>query len=262
MILIMAARTQNDEVRNVYVTCRLGKSELNRLFSLAPEGIAAASVSISTQRDSTRYSAGTLPDLVDHVLNSNASGNLDVWENLTLEAADNTGDRKISINIDTERVEVQVSGLDATWVHGQAARIELFLKGTGGEKKNNEEVVKDLRKALPAALVGALCLYGSMELGGQVLAPQAMKSTKSTEDQIAMILGMLAGAAPLILAVIAASWIARRANRAVLKPTLEVPHGSWWSRASSADKIALSALIVATLSFFVALATLGKDLLR
>ncbi|MFB7586229.1 hypothetical protein [Streptomyces sp. NPDC056169] len=122
----MPAPTQHDEARAVYHRCRLGKSELNRLFSLAPEGISSAAVTISTQRNSTRYTANTLTDLVDHVRNSNV----------------------------------------------------------------------------------------------------------------------------------------RRANRAVLQPTVDIPQGSWWSRASSGDKIALGALGVGFLSLLVALATLEKDLIE
>ncbi|MCX5367660.1 hypothetical protein OG613_31910 [Streptomyces sp. NBC_00015] len=255
------AATQHDEVRKVYVRCRLGKSELNRLFSLACEGIPAVSISVSTQRDSTRYSAATLIDLIDHIRNSNASGNLDTWDNLSLEAADTTGSRKVNIKIDTERVEVQISGLDATWVHGQTARIELFLKGAGGQKKD-QDVAKGMRKRLPVATVVAILPTAAMMVGGYALAPQAMKSTKSTQDQIAGAVGMLAGLLPLFLAGSIGYWIVLRTNRAVLKPTMEVPHGSWWSRASSADKIALAGLMVATLSFFVALAALGKDLIN
>ncbi|MEU1575428.1 hypothetical protein ABZ519_30575 [Streptomyces collinus] len=256
----MVIPTQNDEVRRVYIRCRLGKGELNRLFSLTSEGIDAASTSVSTQRDSTRYSAGTLNDLIEHVRNSNASGNLDVWDNLMLEAANNTGDRKVSINIDNERVEVQLSGIDATWVHGQAARIELFLKGAGGQKKN-EVTSKKLRKEIPLALLG-LIPPGAMLLGIYAVAPQTMKSTQSAEDKNAQLLGMFAGLIPAVLLLGIGFWIVRRANRAILAPTSEIPHGSWWFRASSADKIALGGLITATLSFFVALAALGSDLLK
>ncbi|AWK08354.1 hypothetical protein DDQ41_04745 [Streptomyces spongiicola] len=42
----MSTATQQTEVRTVYITCQLGKSELSRLFNLAPEGIPAAAVTI------------------------------------------------------------------------------------------------------------------------------------------------------------------------------------------------------------------------
>jgi hypothetical protein len=257
-ILDMVAPTQHDEVRKVYVTCRLGKSELNRLFDLAPEGIPAASVSISTQRDSTRYSAGTLADLVDHVRNSNASGNLNAWDNLTLEAADNSGDRRIGISIDTERVEVQVSGRDATWVHGQAARLELFLKGAGGRLKREPETKKRAKELLRATLL-SLPATAAVISATEIATPDDIKQPQlPLQANIAPYVAMA-----IMLSVYWAGWkIINRANRALLMPTVEVPHGSWWSRASSADKIALGSLGIATLSLVVAAATLGKDLMK
>ncbi|KOG13973.1 MULTISPECIES: hypothetical protein [Streptomyces] len=257
----MSAPTQHDEARAVYHRCRLGKSELNRLFNLAPEGIAAAAVTISTQRNSTRYTANTLTDLVDHVRNSNAGGNLEKWENLSLEAADTAGDRKITISCDTERTEFQASGNDATWVHGQAARLERFLTDAGGEKKQ-EDGYKFLRKQGPWMALFAIALYASMDLSGRTLAPEVMKSTKSAAEQLKMTMALLVGAAPIALAWVLGHWIVRRANRALLQPTTDIPQGSWWSRATNADKIALAALGVGILSFFVALATLGKDLMK
>lgn len=254
----MSAPTQQTEVRTVYVTCRLGKSELNRLFSLAPEGIPAASVAISTQRDSTRYSAGTLTDLVDHVRNSNASGNLDKWENLALDAADASGDRKLSINIDTERVEVQVAGTDATWVHGQAARIELLLQGAGGKEKREDATKKELIR-----LGKSFVLTSPMLVVGLVTVALVSPDKKSQEEE-----PLLPTLAPPVamLAMVIVYWlgykIISRANRALLMPTAEVPHGSWWSRATNGDKIGLGGLVVAFLALVVAALTLGKDLMK
>ncbi|WP_157877367.1 hypothetical protein [Streptomyces odonnellii] len=253
----VATPTQQTEVRTVYITCRLGKSELNRLFSLAPEGIPAASVSISTQRDSTRYRAGTLTDLVDHVRNSNASGNLNVWDNLALEAADTTGDRMSAINIDTERVVVQVSGTDATWVHGQAARIKLLLEAAGGTEKGALRARKDLL-TMTKALVIAIPMFAISFLTGGRVFPEEQLTENMQRDYYVAICTMVG--------TFGLYWIGfkivERASRALLIPTAEVPHGSWWGRASNADKISLSSLAVAALSFFVALATLGKDFMK
>ncbi|MFE7580760.1 hypothetical protein ACFU5Y_04230 [Streptomyces gardneri] len=256
----MSVATQQTEVRAVYTTCRLGKSELNRLFSLAPEGIPAASVQVSTQRDSTRYSAGMLTDLVDHVRNSNASGNLDKWDNLAFEADDGTGDRRVTVGIDSERTEVQVSGRDATWVHGQAARIELFLDGTGGEVVRADKG-RRLKTRIISLNVAILLNSFAMATGISVLASDLVENV-TFGNMMTLALGATVGAVPLLLALLAIVGVMKRVDRAVLKPTMDIPHGSWWSRASSADRIALGALAVATLSFFVALATLGKDLLK
>ncbi|MFJ5785365.1 hypothetical protein [Streptomyces hydrogenans] len=254
----MSTATQQTEVRAVYITCRLGKSELNRLFSLAPEGIPAADVHISTQRDSTRYSASTLPDLVDHVRSSNASGNLDKWDNIQLEAADTSGDRKISIKIDTERVEAQVSGTDATWVHGQAARIELLLKGAGGSIKNEQKEKKDRKELLVFIACTAPPVMLAFYAANQLFPAPEVKPKATLENTAAQYITMAIIAAVALLA----KMIVKRANRAVLQPTADIPHGSWWSRASNTDKIGLGTLAVAFLALIVAALTLSKDLLK
>ncbi|MER7372205.1 hypothetical protein [Streptomyces lanatus] len=258
----MASPTQHDEVRKVYITCRLGKGELNRLFNLAPEGTPVASVSISTQRASTRYSAGTLSGLVDHVRNSNATGNLDDWDNLALEAADSAGDRKVAIAIDAERVEVQVSGRDATWVHGQAARIELFLKAAGGRpRRDREDRTKRLKTTLLLYLITIPYIAG-MLVTLKIVEPQSFKPNPSSSggDSWQGTVAILAYSVTMAVVYWIGFKLFNRANRAVLKPTVEIPHGSWWSRSSSADKIALGSLVVAVLSVVVAAVTLGKDL--
>ncbi|MFJ6578397.1 hypothetical protein ACIQMY_20800 [Streptomyces sp. NPDC091368] len=249
----MATPTQQTELRSVYVTCRLGKSELNRLFSLAPEGIPAASVEISSQRDSTRYRAGTLTDLVNHVGSSNASGNLNVWDNLQLDAADASGDRKVTLKIDTERTEVQVSGTDATWVHGQAARVQLFLRGTGGrfrQKPRTAWLIKLLQFLI--AMLTPLALL-SLYAWSRVYVPGVSERTRLVGLAICLALyGFL----------LIGQWFARRANRAVLQPTADIPQGSWWSRATATDRIGLGSLTVAFLALIVATLTLGKDLAK
>ncbi|MFI2782595.1 hypothetical protein [Streptomyces sp. ALB3] len=260
----MNAPIQHDEVRKVYITCRLGKGELERLFNLAPEGIPAASVSVSTQRDSTRYSAAKLSDLIDHVRNSNTTGNLNNWENLALEAADGTGDRKVSVAIDTERVEIQVSGQDATWVHGQAARIELFLKASGGKpRRDSEEKARRIRLALLGYAL-AIPYMAAMLISLMVVDPQALKSRESRGggESWQGLFAILGSSATMIFVYWCGFKLFNRANRALLKPTGEIPHGSWWSRSTSADKIALGSLVVAVLSAGVAVVTLGKELAK
>ncbi|MEU2825737.1 hypothetical protein ABZ763_26615 [Streptomyces bacillaris] len=252
----MSAPTQHDEVRKVYLRCRLGKSELSRLFSQAAEGISASAVAVSTQRDSSRYSAGSLSDLVDHVRNSNASGNLDSWDNLAFEADDGVGDRKITIKADTERVEVQVSGRDATWVHGQGARIEILLEGANGRELGDPVARAEAKKTLRILSLSFIATVVTFV----VSAPFQKSPTPYVEFPLLWIqLGVMVFLLGLFWG---ASAVIKRANRAVLTPTADVSHGSWWSRASSADKIALSALFFAAGSFIVAFVTLSKELMK
>ncbi|MEU1490346.1 hypothetical protein ACFYPA_17460 [Streptomyces sp. NPDC005775] len=252
----MSAPTQHDEVRTVYLRCRLGKSELNRLFNQAAEGISANSVVVSTQRDSSRYSANSLADLVDHVRSSNASGDLDAWGNLAFEADDGTGARKITIKADTERVEVQVSGHDATWVHGQGARIELLLKGADGRIAGDPAVREARKRSFLIAVLSFIASATAIFVG----IPFQKEQYPLVEFPLLWI--QLGTMAALLGLFAVSSKIIKRANRAVLAPTTEVSHGSWWSRASSADKIALSALVFTVGSFIIAAATLGKDFMK
>ncbi|MGW6557933.1 hypothetical protein [Streptomyces hydrogenans] len=255
----MSTATQQTEVRTVYATCRLGKSELARLFALAPEGIPANDVQISTQRDSTRYSSGTFSDLVNHVSGSTASGNLAKWDNLQLDASDSAGDRKVILKLDKQRVEVQVAGADATWVHGQAARIELLLEGAGGSRAV-ENATKALAKRLGLFLVAAIPLFAAWAVAFSfIIVPLA-------EDDPSLVGPSFMKAASVLLLTMAGYAavfkLLANVNKALLLPTAEVPHGSWWSRASNGDKIGLATLAVAFLALIVAALTLGKDILK
>jgi hypothetical protein len=257
----MVTPTQQTEVRLVFLQCRLGRSELDRLFSLAPEGIDPTDITLSTQRDNTRYHAGNLESLVASVREGHAAGNLDAWENLTLEAEASGGDRKVTVTIDIQRVEVQVSGADATWVYGQAARIELFLKGADGNKKAEGGSWQEVLKLLPTMLFLAPPLVG-MVLGIKWVDPEGVKARENVPGlSVAdMMFGITVGFGPWLLVLVIGSLILARANRAVLNVTGEVPHGSWWSRASPTDRIALCVLITAVLGVIIAALTLAKDL--
>ncbi|MEV7050699.1 hypothetical protein [Streptomyces anulatus] len=252
----MSAPTQHDEVRKVYLRCRLGKSELSRLFSQAAEGISASAVVVSTQRDSSRYSAGSLSDLIDHVRNSNASGNLDSWDNLAFEANDEVGGRRITIKADTERVEVQVSGRDATWVHGQGARIEILLKGANGRALGDPAAKAEAKKTIRILLLSFTATLVSF------VASEPFQKTQAPYVEFPLLWIQLGVMVFLLGLFWGAFMVINRANRAVLTPTVDVSHGSWWSRASSTDKIALSALFFAAGSFIVAFVTLGKELMK
>jgi hypothetical protein len=79
-------------------------------------------------------------------------------------------------------------------------------------------------------------------------------------DKLPQFLGALAGGAVWAVFASIASAVVRRASRPLLLPTAEVPRGSWWNRASNADRIALAGLGVAILALIVAALTLGKEL--
>jgi len=258
IVRTMTTASQQTEVRLVFHYCRLGRSELDRLFSLAPEGISIADAVVSTQRDSTRYSAGNLSDLIDSLQQSSASGNLDLWDNLSQHAADAAGDRRVSIDMDGKQVVVQVSGRDATWVHGQAARLELLLEGAGGRLQDHGRKKEGDKAALISSLLALTGLL-AVGAGGYIASPRTFMrqfSSSAIDYQVGGAVGVICWC---VLALIG-YWLVRRANRALLLPTAEAPRGSWWNRATSADRIALGGLVVATLGVVIAAVTLGGDL--
>ncbi|MFJ7335206.1 hypothetical protein ACIQU3_15795 [Streptomyces sp. NPDC101110] len=251
----MSPATQQTEVRLVFHGCRLGRSELDRLFSLAPEGIPSAYTAVSTQRDNTRYTADDMSALIDALNEANAPGDLHTWDNLMQVAGDAEGDRKVSLDIAQGRVVVQISGRDATWAYGQGARIQLLLEAAGGKEPGPGlvKMIDDMKWSTLWLLASlGVCLVS----GSYVADPDSLFRTEQWRASAGVLAGLVVWG---VFALIAAS-IVSRANRPLLLPTTEVPRGSWWNRASSTDRIALGGLVVAALSLIVAAVALGNEL--
>lgn len=259
MILVMSPTIQQTEVRLVFHGCRLGRSELNRLFNLAPEGIPAGYIAVSTQRDDTRYTADDLAALIDALHAANAPGDLHSWDNLMQVAGDAEGDRKISVDIERGRVVVQISGRDATWAYGQSARIQLLLAAAGG-KHPAVKLSHRIDQLSGTTLLLLIAFFACLFAGIYVADPKSLFNLTVESDKVPQLLGALGGMAVWAVFAIIASAIVGRASMPLLLPTAEVPRGSWWNRASNADRIALVGLAVATLALMVAALTLGNEL--
>ncbi|MER7924132.1 hypothetical protein ABTY96_13575 [Streptomyces sp. NPDC096057] len=168
------------------------------------------------------------------------------------EAEDPAGDRKVIVSIDAERVEVQLSGKDATWVYGQAARLELLLVGAGGRKSKQPSKLKEY--IAPTLLM--LTLFPFMVTGGYFADPENYLNHAFNNTPMD-ILGSLVGAVLWLAAWVSGVKILGRANRALLLPMSEAPQGSWWHRATNSDRIALCGLLVAVITLILALVALG-----
>lgn len=231
----MSSPTQRTEKRLIFQNCQLGNTDLKKVFALAAEGTDPTSVEVSTQRNSTRYKASDLDGLIGSLNSANVGGDLKLWAYVLLEADDATGDRKVSLSVETRRVEFSVSGKDETWVLGQAARLQLFLEQAGGR------VVVD-QKMSPWFYI--ITLGGA----GWILGVIALTRDRGGKDvgRDFWIYAMLPTFGPIFLAMFAWMFFTSRAARPILRVTEDVARGSVWSRLNHANRIALVSVILAT----------------
>ncbi|MEU2721577.1 hypothetical protein [Streptomyces smyrnaeus] len=238
---------QQTEKRMVFKKCRLGRSELERIFAVAAEGIPADAVVISTQRDDTRFRHRTLEELVDLVQQAQVAGDRTRWTNVQLAAVEGR-QRYVTVSADLERAEIHLSGEDATWVYGQAARLELLLKGAGGvaaEKK---------RKKAPGEIFMlmfiSVALFNGLMLAGFVVTAQRPKAGEvATLVAIQVISGILL-------------WGHQRSHRALLHVTAEAPPTAWWRRLTVMELSGLAAAIGGVVAAAAAVASAGADFMK
>lgn len=198
-----------------------------------------------------------MAELIDLLRDSHAVIDADSSDNLMQAAEDTAVGRKVTLTIDTQRVQVQVTGHDATWVYGQAARIELFLRGTGGSRWSEVSLLGNLAAAL-LGMLSILPWIAVLFMITAIIDPASLQSWRhwgSGRENLAAAVALLV----MLVSQFLYSRVVEWANRAVLNVTGEIPHGSWWRRSSTTDKIALGGLCVATLSLFVAALTLAVD---
>ncbi|MFD5723202.1 hypothetical protein [Streptomyces sp. NPDC127036] len=235
--------SQQTSRRLVFANCRLGRSDLDRMFAVASEGITGE-VSVATQRHDTRYEAGTLTALMDSLTAANAPGDLNNLSNITMHAFDMSNGRGATIAVDTERTVVSVEGTDATWVLGQAARLEMLIKQSGGLLVNGESGAQP-PMPMAAFLISAswlLIVAGTLWFLS-VLDPKY--GHRFGTAFVPLVLG------PSIILSIVAKRFKKRANRPVLNVSTEVSRGSWWNLLSSGDKIVFVGVAVAAIGVLV-----------
>lgn len=249
---------QQTDLRKVFYQCRLGRDDLDRLFAMACEGIETPDVKISTVAGSTRYWDSSLADLISTV-QSHASETDDGWSNLGLEAKTPGGERLVSIVIDTERTEFNISGSDAVWAYGQSARLENFLANRGAVIQSPKYETK-----VSLASISVLLLMGAfvflVDSGADTVAECARKVRKAKEDTLIVnsILGLLMA---LGLAGTVIQMLKRRALRAQLRVNSTIPNGGWWFRLSAGERIAAIGIPIAITAAIGALMSGFSDVL-
>ncbi|MFF4430629.1 hypothetical protein ACFYZ4_15840 [Streptomyces sp. NPDC001513] len=237
----MTLPSQQTEMRLLFYRCRIGRSDLDRIFGVASESIPAASVEFSTQMASTRYRQQTLADLVDAIQIANPAPISTAWGNLRLEASDDSLRRQVAVLIEEDRVSVELSGGDATWVYGQAARLREILGDLGGSEDSRPSGMKG---AIAKGAVVAIFLFGYWI--------QIARTPRSEIKLLDMPLAVIASV--VAISVVCNSLVQNWMDRAVLDVVDEVRRGFWWTRLTAALKVSVAtaaAGVVAALAAIV-----------
>ncbi|MFF7608802.1 hypothetical protein [Streptomyces parvulus] len=247
---------QQTDVRKVYYQCRLGQSELERLFDVAREGISSPEIQISTVVGSTRFWNSNLSDLIA-TLQASTPETSGKWTNISMEAKNSSMERSVSISIDTERTEFNFSGSDSTWVYGQSARLENLL-ATHGAVRNSPRY--EARISIFFALfflgIGALWAFG--DLGEETVEECMQRAAESKDNQLTfnIIMGALLSFGILFILF---QFLKRRSLRAQLSLNSAVAGGTWWSRLSVGEKIAAIGIPIASLATIGTLVSAASD---
>ncbi|MET8190083.1 MULTISPECIES: hypothetical protein [unclassified Streptomyces] len=240
-----ATPNQQTDLRKVFYQCRLGRDDLERMFEMACEGIESPNVKISTVASSTRYWDSSLAELVATV-QSEAAEPDDAWSNISLEAKSSGGERLVSITIDIERAEFNVSGSDAVWAYGQSARLDNFLVKRGAVTQSPKYEAKvSLIFVSFFLLIGSLFLFA--DSGDETVAECVRKAQEARENSLVVnsLMGVLM---TLGLAGAIIPMLKRRALRAQLRVNSNVPGGGWWFRLSAGERIAAVGVPIAILA--------------
>lgn len=236
---------QQTDLRKVLYQCRLGRDDLERVFAMACEGIESPTIKVSTVSGSTRFWEGNLADLVATVQSQPTEAG-DEWTNLSLEAAGPGRERLVSITIDSERTEYNVSGSDAVWAYGQAARLDSFLGNKGAVTQSPKyETKMSLAFVLFFLVVGAFFLLAD---SGPDTVSECLAQTRKAKEGAPLVNSLFAALLAIGLTGAIAPIVKRRALRARLQVHSNIPTGGWWSRLSTGERIAAIGVPIAVVA--------------
>lgn len=214
--------------------CRFGRSDLDKLFETATEGMPNPRITVSTQRDGVRFTYPCLADLVDAVDRAASSGE---WTNLEWLAED-ADSQKVRISITMDRTEVEIAGENAIWVLGQRQQLQNILTKRGylaGSKPPSWS----LRAVASGVILDALVI---------ALSSQSDDSALRFVGRLGFVLIMVGGLN---------HWATRKSRRALLLVSQDLPTGSWWSNLGNADRIATVSAAAAIVGVVVAIFQVG-----
>ncbi|WP_141698447.1 hypothetical protein [Streptomyces lushanensis] len=223
-------------------TYKVGRSLLDRLFAVASEGVNPEQLEFSTTRSGTTFTRKSLEELVSAVAASPTPGDPEIWSELDFSYYEI--ERSVRIDFSTLGVRVSIRSGDATWVHGQAARIRALLEPVAGEER---PWVKQSRTARRIGLVAGGLAW--------VAAFFALRENVERID------GWLAASASILIASVVFAVInllgvsGKVKSKAQLNVVGEIADGGWWKNLDTMERVAFGALLVTAVA---AVGTLGS----
>ncbi|MFJ7056146.1 hypothetical protein ACIQVA_00040 [Streptomyces microflavus] len=225
-----------------YRTYKLGRSLLDRLFAVASEGADPNEVEYSTRRSGTTFTRASLEDLVSAVAASPTPGDPEIWSDLSFQY--HHGSKSVRIEINHLWLSISVRGDDATWVHGQAARIRALVEPVSGEEAAYQTRHRTLLK------------FGLFAGGVAWLSSFFVIRNSSADESVAknildsLMIGML-----LFLLISLLGLFGKGKSKTFLNVVGEVNDVGWWRNLDVMERIAFGALVVTVLA---AIGTLGS----
>ncbi|MFD4342355.1 hypothetical protein ACFWPP_34840 [Streptomyces anulatus] len=240
-VLVPAHRDYTSS-RFEYRTYKLGRSLLDRLFAVASEGANANEVSYSTKRSGTTFTRGSLEDLVSAVAASPTPGDPEIWSDLRFQY--HHGSKSVDIDINDHWMRVSIHGDDATWVHGQAARMRALVEPVSREEAAWQTRHRTLLKF--GLVAGGVAWLSSFLVIRENAADE--KIMKSVLDSLMIGMFLFAGISGLGL-------LGKGKSKTFLNVVGEVSDVGWWRNLDVMERVALGALFATILA---AIGTLGS----
>jgi hypothetical protein len=240
--------------------CRLGRRELDALFTVAGQGFQPNEIKISHERHNRTFTEATLTDLEATVRAAPVPGDPDTWNNLTFTATDPAGRRTVTMSLSPKKVTTTVTGTDATLVYGTDAQIRLFLvhDTIGGQTSPKRMPSPSLTGTI---IVGMLLIcvlavaWAKAAKGGD--AGESMKDLIDASGPF-----IVTGYALLALGAFLHTAAVLRSSRGVLAPTRFLPTGGVWRRLSTMEKLTGVGVFVAALAAAGTLISAATDLFK
>ncbi|MGW4724504.1 hypothetical protein [Streptomyces sp. NPDC004291] len=180
--------------------------------------------------------------MVSAVADSPTPGDPEIWDNLEFSSRNDTG--SVSISIHELWLSVTVRGSDATWVHGQAARIRALLDPVA-----NEELPWERQHRTAAKIAGSA---GIVTLVSSFLTLREIDNSASLGD---LLLGTFTITSFVVIIFFLLGTQGKAKRKVFLNVVGEVSDTGWWKGLSTTEKVAFGALI-ATIA--AAIGTLGS----
>ncbi|MFF7230125.1 MULTISPECIES: hypothetical protein [unclassified Streptomyces] len=226
----------------MYTHCQLGRSDLVSLFGLAAGHISAEHAMVTTMHNSTRWTAHSLPDLINDVTSNVGYDSRVPWDNVQFLATDPSGELQVEMTVGPQDVIVRVSGTNNILVHGQQARIELFLRNRGASHT--------MPKDEPSA--------GHLIVSASATTAMLMALVPVPRGSIWPIL--LIGCWMAVSVVTSATLAYSRRTR--LKVLEDIPTGTAWNRFTPIEKFTVVGIYASVLAMTGTIATAINNIFK